>query len=446
MRCNNCGAKLEKGAAVCPECNTEVQTGEVAQLNKKINGLKIALAVVISVVLLAVLAVVVFLGVKGGLFDSTEPTGDTGDTSAVQGTVPSDGNPDDETCKGTYTVSDDVMLASKDTVVATMGEHKLTNSELQVYYWCQVYEFLNSAGSYAIYYGLDYTKPLDQQTFDSETGMTWQQYFLKGALTAWQRQKALEVEANKNGFQLADAEKEYLDAMYESLKKTAEDNKFESVDALIQGDFGVGTDYAIYEQYMTTYYISSMYFTQEYNKLEVTDAEVEAYYEKNKDSLASTITKYGEKMIDVRHILLEPAEDTDAGWAACFAEAEALLQQWKDGEATAESFGALADEHTADSGSKGVGGLYENVYTGYMVEEFDAWCFDASRQVGDTGIVKTTHGYHIMYFAGSGETWYRLSKDEVLSEKSGELLETLTEPYTMDVEYSSIVLCYKSFT
>ena len=305
---------------------------------------------------------------------------------------------------------------------------------------------MNEVASYAVYYGLDYTKPLDQQTFDKETGVTWQQYFLKGALQTWQRQKALEAEAAKNGFQLGDSDKKYLEGMYESLKKTAEEYKFESVDALIQGDFGVGCGFAEYEKYMTTYYISSMFFTQEHDKLVVTDAEVEAYYEKNKDSMKETITKYGEKMIDVRHILLQPKDKTDAALAACLAEAEALLQQWKDGEATEESFGALADKHTADGGSKGVGGLYENVYTGYMVKEFDAWCFDASRKVGDTGIVKTTHGYHIMYFVGSGETWYRLSKNEVLSEKSAELLETMTEPYTMDVDYALINICTKSFT
>jgi hypothetical protein len=51
-----------------------------------------------------------------------------------------------------------------------------------------------------------------------------------------------------------------------------------------------------------------------------------------------------------------------------------------------------------------------------------------------------------MYFVGSGETWYRLSKNEVLSEKSAELLETMTDPYTMDVDYSLINICTKSFT
>ena len=33
-----------------------------------------------------------------------------------------------------------------------------------------------------------------------------------------------------------------------------------------------------------------------------------------------------------------------------------------------------------------------------MVDAFDKWCFDEARQPGDHGIVKTSYGYHIMYF------------------------------------------------
>ena len=69
-------------------------------------------------------------------------------------TVPADGNPDDQTCKGTYTVSDEEVIANKDTVVATVGEHTLTNGQLQVLYWMQVQSFLSSEyGNYMLYYG-----------------------------------------------------------------------------------------------------------------------------------------------------------------------------------------------------------------------------------------------------------------------------------------------------
>ncbi|MBQ4607805.1 MAG: hypothetical protein IJB15_13930, partial [Clostridia bacterium] len=37
---------------------------------------------------------------------------------------------------------------------------------------------------------------------------------------------------------------------------------------------------------------------------------------------------------------------------------------------------------------------------------FDAWLFDSSRKEGDTGMVNTSYGTHIMYYAGeAGPAW-----------------------------------------
>ena len=35
-----------------------------------------------------------------------------------------------------------------------------------------------------------------------------------------------------------------------------------------------------------------------------------------------------------------------------------------------------------------------------MVEAFNDWCFDPARSAGDTGVVETEYGYHVMYFVG----------------------------------------------
>ena len=99
--------------------------------------------------------------------------------------------------------------------------------------------------------------------------------------------------------------------------------------------------------------------------------------------------------VNIRHILVS-SED----------EANDLLAQWKSGEATEDSFAKLASEKSTDPGSKDSGGLYENVYLGEMVEPFENWCFDPSRQSGDAGIVKTDYGYHIMYFVSRSEYTY----------------------------------------
>lgn len=122
---------------------------------------------------------------------------------------------------------------------------------------------------------------------------------------------------------------------------------------------------------------------------------------------------------DVRHILVMFKDDngktyndgvtkfTDAQKAAAKAEAEALLEQWKSGAATEDSFAALATEKTADGGSKATGGLYENIYPGQMVENFEAWCYDETRKHGDTGLVESVYGYHIMFFVSDSDLSFR---------------------------------------
>ena len=122
-------------------------------------------------------------------------------------------------------------------------------------------------------------------------------------------------------------------------------------------------------------------------------------------------------MVNVRHILVSFEGDevdengqtvyTDEAKAEAKAAAEAILADWKAGEATEDSFAALATEKTTDTGSADNGGLYENVYPGQMVSAFNNWCFDSARKSGDTGIVETEYGYHVMYFVGTSDTTYR---------------------------------------
>ncbi len=130
--------------------------------------------------------------------------------------------------------------------------------------------------------------------------------------------------------------------------------------------------------------------------------------------------------VNIRHILIQPeiAQDaennsagaqkpTDEAMAAAKAEAEKLMEEWKNGEATAESFGKLAEEHSADGGSNTNGGKYTYVYKGQMVPNFDAWCFDPARQPGDVGLVENSgddaryYGWHVIYFEESEEPYWK---------------------------------------
>lgn len=149
---------------------------------------------------------------------------------------------------------------------------------------------------------------------------------------------------------------------------------------------------------------------------------------------------------DVRHILFmvnkndldSTSESYDADLQArqdeAKAKAEDALAQWKAGDATEDSFAALANELSEDGGSNTNGGLYTEIYKGQMVTEFNDWCFDSSRQAGDTGIVYNENtGYHVMYFVGDDIPYWQVQADSALrSRDTSAWLEELLASATVE--------------
>lgn len=138
--------------------------------------------------------------------------------------------------------------------------------------------------------------------------------------------------------------------------------------------------------------------------------------------------------VNARHILINAEADDDGNYTEEAKEkakekAEEILKEWEDGDKTEDSFAELATEYSEDTGSSANGGLYENIYPGQMVTEFNDFCFDESRKPGDTGIVFNEGsycGYHIIYFVGEGEP-YR----DVLAKSS--LNKTAMEEWDTDI-------------
>lgn len=105
---------------------------------------------------------------------------------------------------------------------------------------------------------------------------------------------------------------------------------------------------------------------------------------------------------------------TEEQLSAAYAKAQSLLDEWKAGAATADSFGQLANLYSDDTGSNTNGGLYTAVERGTMIDSFNDWIFTPGRQPGDTGIVVNTNGttddvrgYHVMYFQAAGEVRWK---------------------------------------
>ncbi len=153
-------------------------------------------------------------------------------------------------------------------------------------------------------------------------------------------------------------------------------------------------------------------------------------------------------LVSVRHILFQYDTDDDGEYitdddskAALYAEAEEALNSFLEGEQTEESFAELAEELSDDTGSNTNGGLYTDIYPGQMVDAFDEWCFDSSRQSGDTGIVETSYGYHVMYFVETQDMTYRdyLITNTMLSEEMEEWYNSLKDSLATELKNTSRV-------
>ena len=438
MYCRYCGKEMDDEAQVCAACGKSVDSAvqqeapvvELAAPEKPKGKGKLIAGICAAVAALVALAVLLLFAM--GILKLPKAN--------------------DIYKKDSYSVSDEEAVKKADVVVAEINGKELTNSELQIFYWMQVYDFANYYGSYLSYVGLDMNLPLDSQTCAYDESMTWQQYFLNVAITTWQRYQLLCEMAENAGYQLPEEEQASLDKIPESLKTMAEAYGYASVDELLKDDLGPGCTEQGYIKYVTICTTAMAYYDSIYDSMIPNDEQIEAYFTAHEaDFAASSITKESGLVSDVRHILVAveggttdengATTYTDAEWEACYAKAEEILNEWKSGEATEESFAALVPLYTDDTGSSSTGGLYEGITpTSSYVEEFLTWAVDMNRQPGDTDIVKTQYGCHIMYFVQGEPEWKSSAASQYMAEELENTLAEAEEKWPTKINYSKIVL------
>ena len=437
-------------------------------------------------------------------------------------------------------------MREKNTVAMTIGDHEISNAELNYYYMSTVNNFYSQNGSYAAMFGLDVTKPLDEQMMDEATGQTWADYFLESAKASAVSVYALKDAAAAAGHTLSEDLQAAADTTIENMELYSTIYGYTDKEGYLKAMYGKGADMESFRSYVEDTLLADDYqaaygesltyddaalraaekenfdaysaFTYNYYHLPVTkfqnggttaedgtttysdeekaaavaaceetakiltgeeitsveelDAAIAAlginadnnaaastFYEDNAYSyIAAPVAEWlsndsrkegdltyiansttdadGNEVINgyyivyfhsvndnkfalknVRHILVNfeggTADETtgavtysDEEKAAAKAEAEEILAGFAAGEATEAAFAALAAEKTDDTGSAANGGLYEDIYPGQMVANFEDWCY-ADHKAGDTGIVESEYGYHIMYFVGDSNVTYR---------------------------------------
>lgn len=360
----------------------------------------------------------------------------------------------DVTALSNYAVSEasphDATMAATIAVNAS-GEPVMNNSVLQFAYWLEFFNFMNSYGSYASYFGLDPSVPLAEQSSMAEN-RTWEQYFLEDATNGFASQYALSCEAAANNYALSEDEQAMLDDILDpngSIVTGAKDAGFDSAEAYMQSTFGPGVDLQDYYDYVKIYLTGNSYYSH-LHELAAEQAEnadeaaLSAYYDEHAEEFAaSRVQKVNN--VSVRHILITPEGEKDEetgdyseeAWAAAQQTANEVYAEWQKNP-TEDNFAALANEKSADPGSNTTGGLYEDFGTAKMVAEFSDWSFDPARAYGDSGIVKTSYGYHIMFFVGQTENkgWVDAVRAQMPDELASAMVEEICARYPVTFDFT----------
>lgn len=390
-------------------------------------------------VLLA-LALVSLLLCGCGRTEAPEKIEAPAETNAVEtvpeATVPPDGNPNDVTCKGSY--SGEVTAS---TVVAAAGDAKLTAGELQVWYWARVGQYRQAGMEIAP----DFDRPLDTQVCEIDDSVaSWQQYFLREALDSWHTAQALLTHSQTVPLPTEEAyqpvpqnyeeymtgmpatkflygynefyspnsmHQEFLDTLPDTLTELSGDKGYSSVADMARKAFGAGE--AELNAMARLFNQGYMYFTQlTYGVTGSGEAELS-----------------GDSCVDVRHILLETE-----------TQAEELLKTWKKNLSTESAFADLAYKQSGDTGSACNGGLYRGIREEQLMEALVPWCFDPARQAGDTTVISAEDGVHVLYFCGSTPIAQAEAEAGLLRQQQAELIGQAKAAYPMEVTYSAILL------
>jgi len=449
-------------------------------------------------------------------------------------------------------------IFQRGTIAASVGDTKYTVADLSYYYqdarYSQTY----------FYYMYGMTPPDDSDVMDAESGKTYHDYYMELALESLSRDTALYDEAVEGGMTEQDVA-EAVDSEIEAAKSAASSNGY-TYGSYLKAQYGKYMTPGAFESATTRAIMAQECYNRHYKGLEYSEADIQTYYNENKNSLdtfeysylyftpeavadtnedgsertdeekeelakaaladakqkadaalaalqdggevADAITTYapgssadhtvtfgsdfasavyasklygmeaGECALvengesgyyvaalhsrtrvddptqDTRHILIRAESTTDdknnvvppteEAWNTAKEKADKVLSEYQAGEQTEEAFAALAEKYSEDTGSNANGGLYEGVYKGQFVSEFDTWLFDSARQPGDVEIIRhedaepasnSYFGYHIIYYVGQNDPVWKLTADKALRDADAAEWESgVKEGYTAALE------------
>lgn len=215
--------------------------------------------------------------------------------------------------------------------------------------------------------------------------------------------QAIEVEyivqeAKKEGFK---ADQKEMDDGWAQMEKNLKDAAAEyemDINKFCEQALGVSLNKA--KPIFMDSFTAQKYTEAKIAEVAVDETKLAAFYEENKASFDYNT---------VRHIFVECSKDAED---TVVQEKNKAAQELLDRVNNGEDFAALAKEFSEDDGSKDTGGVYDVYQATNFVPEFKEWTF--AHKAGDTGVVRSELGFHVMKLDAVNNTLETVDKDNVI--------------------------------
>ena len=322
-------------------------------------------------------------------------------------------------------------IRERNTAALTVGEHELSNAELNYFYIDAVNEFYSNYGSYASLFGLDVTLPLNEQVTNEETGATWADDFLASAEESAKAVYALTDEAEKQGYTLTEEDLASLDSEIANMQLYAlYYYGYSDFEDYLKAVYGNGATEESFRAYAELTTLATSYQNHYADSLTYDDAALRAAEEENYSAYSSF--SYNSYYLNTSKFLEGGTTDEEGNTTYSDEEKEASVKAAEEAaKALAEGEYESVEDFDAAIAALNINAETENAAsTAYEDTAYSSvnavvrdWVADESRVAGDVDFIPstttstaedgtettTTNGYYVVYFVGRNDNDFPMS-------------------------------------
>lgn len=298
-------------------------------------------------------------------------------------------------------------IFQRGTTALTVDGRTYNVNDVDYYFHTEVIKAYNSS------YGSSFDTQTDlrEQYVDEEQTQTYYDYFMNLAIQDLTQVAALENAADEAGFTLSEEDEANIKDEITSIKDYSAQLGYADFNGYLKANFGKYMTAGAFENCVRRDMLATN-FKQDYSdKLDITDDEIQTYYDEHKDQLDSFDYRYifvdgsAPSGTDADGNAVDPTEaETAAAMQTAKTKADEFAAAVKAADDKDATFAELAPNYVSESSKDSYtedpdyslqsGVVGSNV----AAQTYGSWLLDASRTAGDVDVIEGSTGYYVVLF------------------------------------------------